>query len=147
MLSNNNGQLVPADTSARETFLSPTKEFLNLSSPPSRRDSALFEFTTSPEPVLGTPIVESGSSTANLDTADEESSLGSPATPYYLSKGAQLVQMTCPPKQQQQLLFPLSGRIEDQPDEGLKRKLELARRRSLMWAPRVGSPLGKQWDG
>ncbi|KAK2827831.1 hypothetical protein FQN49_007295 [Arthroderma sp. PD_2] len=67
----------------------------------------------------------------------------SPTTPYYLSEGAKLIQQTCPPKQSGQGLFPVSGNIIEQKDEKLRIRLEAARRKSLVWKPRVGSPLGK----
>lgn len=77
----------------------------------------------------------------------------SPTTPYYISQGAKLMQQTCPPKQTQQGLFdreeggssgfPVTGRIEDQPDESVRARLEAARRRTMNWRPRVASPLGR----
>lgn len=83
----------------------------------------------------------------------------SPTTPYYLSQGAKLVQQTCPPKQTQKGLFdtgvgdgggrtgglgfPVTGRIEDQPDESVRIRLEAARRKTMNWRPRVASPLGR----
>ncbi|KAM5451872.1 hypothetical protein MaudCBS49596_003700 [Microsporum audouinii] len=67
----------------------------------------------------------------------------SPTTPYYLSEGAKLIQQTCPPKQLRQGLFPISGNIDDEKSEKLRIRLEAARRKSLVWKPRVGSPLGK----
>lgn len=73
-----------------------------------------------------------------LDTVGQ-----SPTTPYYLSQGAKLVQQTCPPKQLRQGLFPVSGQIEDQPDQNLRIRLEAARRKSLIWKPKVGSPLSR----
>ena len=133
MLLNVNGNLVASETPAKVWFeLSPTKEFLNLSSPVSRRQSITVP-TEDPE----TPRA------AMYETSDNASSWGSPTTPYYLSKGAELLQQTCPPKQNMQPLFPLSGRIEDQPDETVRQRLILARRKSLQWAPKVGSPLGR----
>ena len=135
MLSNINGSLVPAEAPAKVTFdISPTKEFLNLSSPISRRESIAVP-SRSPEPETPRPD--------HQFYDDGESSWGSPTTPYYLSRGAELVQQTCPPKQTMQPLFPLSGRIEDQPDERVRQRLLLARRKSLQWAPKVGSPLGR----
>lgn len=72
----------------------------------------------------------------------------SPTTPYFLHGPSALVQQTCPPKQQtQQLLFPLSGRIEDQSDESVRQRLVMARRKSLQFAPKVGSPLAKGFEG
>lgn len=135
-LSNINGSLVPSDFSAKRTSeLSPTKEFLTFSNAASRRVSFAIP-ALSPMPETPTPF--------NDGFGDSYTpSEGSPTTPYYLSKGAKLVQKTCPPKQTQQLLFPLSGRIEDQPDETVRRRLLLARRKSLQWAPKVGSPLGR----
>lgn len=83
----------------------------------------------------------------------------SPTTPYYLSQGARLVQQTCPPKQTHKGLFdadagnrdqrpgglgfPVTGRIEDQPDESVRVRLEAARRKTMNWRPRVASPLGR----
>lgn len=135
MLSSINGNLVPAEVPMRVTFnLSPTKEFLNFSSPLSRRDSIAVPLP-SPDPETPRAIDQFYN--------DGESSYGSPTTPYYLSRGAELVQQTCPPKQTMQALFPLSGRIEDQPDERVRQRLLLARRKSLQWAPKVGSPLGR----
>ena len=81
--------------------------------------------------------------TTDFSADDLTTSSGSPTTPYFLSKGAALVQQTCPPKQSMQSLFPVSGRIEDQPDEDVRRRLVMARRKSLQWAPKVGSPLGR----
>ncbi|MCJ1245130.1 hypothetical protein MMC30_002331 [Trapelia coarctata] len=130
-LANLNGSLVPSEAPAKVYFdLSPTKEFLNLSSPVRQ---PLAPATSAPE----TP------KPATNEYDDGASSWGSPTTPYYLSKGAQLMQQTCPPKQTMQPLFPASGRIEDQPDEAVRQRLMLARRKSLQWAPKVGSPLGK----
>ena len=137
MLSNINGNLISAETPAKQPVeLSPTKEFLTFSSPVSRRESFTVQQPISLE-APETPTAE------EHDFEDGESGWGSPTTPYYLSRGAELVQQTCPPKQAQQLLFPLSGEIDDQPDESVRRRLLLARRKSLQWAPKVGSPLGR----
>ena len=131
MLTNVNGHLIPIETPVKAAFdASPTKEFLNLSSPASRRES-----TVVPPPTVETP------EPVGQFYEDGESSGGSPTTPYFLSRGAQLLQQTCPPKQTQNLLFPVSGEIDDQPDESMRYRLLLARRKSLQWAPKVGSPL------
>ncbi|MCJ1287442.1 hypothetical protein MMC26_006793 [Xylographa opegraphella] len=136
MLANINGSVMPSEIPARVSFdLSPTKEFLNLSSPVSRRDSIAACSSEPQTPKMAENIYE------GYD--DGASSWDSPATPYYLNKGAELVQQTCPPKRTLQPLFPLSGRIEDQPDESVRQRLLLARRKSLQWAPKVGSPLGR----
>jgi hypothetical protein len=148
-LSNLNGNLVPLDSSLSKqatSNVSPTKEFLNLAS-----------FPDSPQSPVS-PTVEKAARQPTLDADNdgpetplrpeiyplpETPSLNSPTTPYYLSKGAQLVQQTCPPKQTGEGLFPVSGRIEDQPNERLRQRLLLARRKSLQWAPRINSPLGR----
>ena len=136
ILANINGSVIPSETPVKVSFeLSPTKEFLNLSSPASRRESMA---ASSPAPQTPMPPEY------NYEGYDDgTSSWGSPTTPYYLSKGTELVQQTCPPKRTLQPLFPLSGRIEDQPDESVRQRLMLARRKSLQWAPKVGSPLGR----
>lgn len=67
----------------------------------------------------------------------------SPKTPYLMKEGAKLIQQSAPPKQIQQGLFPVNDKIEEQPDENMRNKLEAARRRTMNWRPRVASPLGK----
>lgn len=134
MLSNINGSLFSAETPARVSAdLSPTKEFLTFSTPASRRESFMIRPQAPETPIMSRDVIEDGS----------ESAWGSPTTPYYLSKGAQLVQQTCPPKQTQELLFPLSGNIEDQPNEIVRQRLLMARRKSLQWTSKVQSPLGR----
>ncbi|RAL16011.1 uncharacterized protein BO97DRAFT_440591 [Aspergillus homomorphus CBS 101889] len=64
----------------------------------------------------------------------------SPATPFYLSQRTKLVQQTCPPKQTRQGLFTNPGPARE-PTQKLRSKLEAARRKSLAYKPRVGSPL------
>ena len=144
-LANLNGNLIPAttETPARVSpanEMSPTKEFLTFDTPASRRDTFIIERQTpqEQEPAVApaTPI----QATAQDDVLDDGSAWGSPTTPYYLSKGAELVQRTCPPKR---MGFPVSGEIDDQPDETVRRKLLEARRKSMQWASRVRSPLGR----
>lgn len=135
-LSNLNGTLIPTPSpSKKPTALSPTKEFLIFDSPTPRRVSTR---APPPEPIPATPAHDDGGFDYSNMTFD-----GSPTTPYYLSKGAELVQQTCPPKQTRELLFPRSGIIEEQPNEMLRRRLLLARRKSLQWAPKLSSPLSK----
>ncbi|KAI9818705.1 MAG: hypothetical protein M1832_004181 [Thelocarpon impressellum] len=138
-----NGSLLPAADTPKENkppALSPTKEFLIFSSP-ARRESTLFVPCASPE----TPERDVISSSAYPD-GDTSPSPSSPATPYFLHP-AKIVQRTCPPKQQasateqQRRFFPVTGRIEDQPDEGVRARLMMARRKSLQWAPKIRSPL------
>ena len=133
MLANLNGNLIPAQTPVKPAAeLSPTKEFLTFDTPASRRESVAIQSR-----VPATPAGQD-----NMMEALGDSPL-SPNTPYYLSKGAQLVQQTCPPKQRQELLFPISGNIDDQPDEVVRQRLLVARRKSLQWVPKVSSPLGR----
>ena len=138
-LAKMNSSRVPAETPSKAppAEMSPTKEFLTFDTPISRRDT--FEIL---QQVPSTPLPEG--QITNDGVADEDfNSPLSPTTPYYLSKGAKLVQQTCPPKQAQELFFPLSGRIEDQPDAAVRQRLLMARRKSLQWASKVQSPLGR----
>ena len=151
------GNIFPAETPAQNRVVtSPTKEFLTFDTPASRRDTFII---TRPSPPPQTPlqaaVVPSHGPAggyedhANNDnpgyTDPSQSWADSPTTPYYLSRGAELVQQTCPPKQQtqQQRFFPLSGRIEDQPDAALRQRLIAARRKSMQFVPKIGSPLGR----
>lgn len=149
-LANLNGNLVLAASSSETPAksataeISPTKEFLTFNTPASRRDTFVIEpIQTNVEvdaPAPTTPIAPS----ANDDMLEDGSAWGSPTTPYYLSKGANMVQQTCPPKQIHSIgLFPVSGNVEDQPDETVRRRLLEARRKSLQWSSRIRSPLGR----
>ena len=144
-LANVNGNLIPASIEIApkvplESEMSPTKEFLTFDTPTSRRDTFIIERQTSqelgPTPAPATPIPAS----TQDDMLEDGSAWGSPTTPYYLSKGAELVQRTCPPKQ---IGFPVNGEIDDQPDERVRRRLLEARRKSMQWASRIRSPLGR----
>lgn len=95
------------------------------------------------------------SSTSDADDAEYnfnfefDFSTMSPATPYFLSRNANLTQQTCPPKQTNQGLFSSytssnlgSGNNESSTSgKELRAKLEAARRKSLAYKPRFGSPL------
>lgn len=144
-LANMNGNLIPASMEtpgkgSPANEMSPTKEFLTFDTPVSRRDTFIIERQTpqeqEPSAVPATPI----QTTTHDDMLEDGSAWGSPTTPYYLSKGAELVQRTCPPMQ---MGFPVSGDIDDQPDETVRRRLLEARRKSMQWASRVRSPLGR----
>lgn len=144
-LANVNGNLIAAsiETPAKaspENEMSPTKEFLTFDTRASRRDTFIIDRQTpqehEPTVVPATPIAAS----AQDDMLEDGSAWGSPTTPYYLTKGAELVQRTCPPKQTG---FPVSGDIGDQPDETVRRRLLEARRKSMQWASRIRSPLGR----
>lgn len=81
---------------------------------------------------------------ANLDAIGM-----SPATPYFLSNRAQLVQQSCPPKQSGRGLFPaktptLSFEVDDQEARRQQRaRMEAARRKSHFHKPVVASPLAR----
>jgi hypothetical protein len=129
-LANINGNLVPCDYSAPRTSMSPTKEFLTFSSPPptiGRKESNI------PKP----PITPPQQTTTSYGDDGDMSPL-SPTTPYFL-KPTEMVQRTCPPK-----AVGGAGRLVVlDKDEGVRQRLLLARRKSLQWAPKVGSPLGR----
>lgn len=149
-LSNLNGNAFPAETPCQNRIVSsPTNDFVTFDTPASRRDTFIITRPSAPQTPVQATIPSNGVAGRNDDCGnppDDEptQSWDSPTTPYYLSRGAQLVQHTCPPKQQtQERLFPLSGRIEDQPDAALRQRLMAARRKSLQFVPKVGSPLGR----
>ncbi|KAI9854995.1 MAG: hypothetical protein M1813_000602 [Trichoglossum hirsutum] len=141
-LANINGNLVSCDSpavkdvAAARTSFSPTKEFLTFSSPASRRDSFAVPPTTPQQRLqqLGTD-----------DHDDNDDMSLSPTTPYFLHP-SEITQRTCPAKPR--LLFSPDameggGIVGQREDEGLRERLLLARRKSLQWAPKVGSPLGR----
>ena len=144
-LANMNGNLIPAsiETPAKvspDNKISPTTEFLTFDTPASRRDTFIIERQTPQEQELTAAPATPAPALAQDDVLEDGSAWGSPTTPYYLSKGADLVQRTCPPKR---MGFPVSGDIDDQPDEVVRRKLLEARRKSMQWASRIRSPLGR----
>lgn len=142
-LLNLNGNLIPAEIPAKTSLnVSPSKQtlaaaadFIPFNTPASRRDTFIIETPRAP---IATPTLP-----INNYNADSMEEWTSPTTPYYLSRGAQLVQQTCPPKQTGQLLFPVSGNIADHPDETVRQRLIAARRKSLQWQPKISSPLGR----
>lgn len=143
-LFNLNGNLIPAETPAKTPFnVSPSKhtvaaaaaDFIPFNTPASRRDTFVIETPRAP---ISTPTLP-----VDNYNADNMEEWASPTTPYYLSRGAQLVQQTCPPKQTGQFLFPVSGNIADHPDETVRQRLIAARRKSLQWQPKISSPLGR----
>lgn len=86
------------------------------------------------------------------DDNDTANPAFSPTTPFYLSEHQRLIQQTCPPRQLRQGLFDTKSggsgsgngdQSEDGINVGLKSRLEAAKRRSLVWRPKVGSPLAK----
>lgn len=142
-LANINGNLVPSDSSFFKqppAEQSPIREFLNLASASNSPTAREADGVDPSKEQLESPETPLRPETYPLP---DTPFMNSPTTPYYLSKGAQLVQQTCPPKQTGERLFPVSGRIEDQPDESVRQRLLLARRKSMQFAPRVNSPLGQ----
>lgn len=150
-LANLGGNLVAVtnETPAKSN-ISPTKGFLTFDTPASRRDT----FVIDPQQTqIATEVQASempdAPSTPTVTFASDDNMLedgqawGSPTTPYYLSKGAELVQRTCPPKHDARGLFPISGNVEDQPDESVRQRLIAARRKSLQWVSKTRSPLGR----
>jgi hypothetical protein len=152
MVSNQGGTLVSSTTPSKAAYevISPTAEFRAFGAASRRssiRVSPLVEADAQAEvelqaPATPTPFVPDGDEMHDLASWTNTGG-GSPTTPYYLNKGAQLLQQTCPPKTLGERLFPVSGQIEDQPDEGVRQRLIAARRKSLQWAPKVQSPLGR----
>ncbi|PGH10283.1 hypothetical protein GX51_00040 [Blastomyces parvus] len=169
-LSNMNGSIIKLDSSTSsnsgksngtdcETF----QELLRVSPTPpsSRRETREWDSPESQEQqhfdIHSTPTNPSRSAAFSPCSAAETpttpdfnyafdfdgGSAPSPITPYYPSQGTQLAQQTCPPKQSRQGLFDDNGRGDSQMSEGLRIRLEAARRRSLVWKPKVGSPLGR----
>jgi hypothetical protein len=150
--------------------ISPTKEFLNLPDYPgtcsrsARRKSTLWVRSPSSDgdanddaaaslmlsPVPATPAPEVISAYAEHILDDATPSGG--ATPYFLRR-EELVQRTCPPKAERGggegedgLRFGyVDGDVSGSANgsEFLMQRLLLARRKSLQWAPKVGSPLAK----
>lgn len=150
----------PRSVSA-EHRVSPTKEFLNLPDTPgttyrsNRRKSTLWARSPSSDgdakddstglmlsPVPATPAPETISAYAEhiLDGGSPDGA----ATPYFFKK-EQLIQKTCPPKQSAGSIddVDMSNSIECNSSGVLMQRLLLARRKSLQWAPKVGSPLAK----
>ena len=150
-LANLDGSLVPAigATPAKTQDISPTKEFLTFNTPVSRRETFELdaqqvtqdeaEGLAEPSSIApATPVLARGD-----DGFDTGLAANSPTTPYYLSKGAELVQRTCPPKQNGGGIFPVTGIVNDEPDEQVRQRLLAARRRTLQWSSKTQSPLGR----
>ncbi|OJJ71160.1 hypothetical protein ASPBRDRAFT_30899 [Aspergillus brasiliensis CBS 101740] len=146
-LSNVNGTLVKTDAGSasanrRRSGLAPPKQSIPRDSTPSSRDE--------PSTPDATPKIGAGHTEADQQychtpktpgyTFDMDAIGMSPATPFYLSQRTKLVQQTCPPKQTRQGLFTTPAAARE-PNQKLRAKLEAARRKSLAYKPRVGSPL------
>jgi len=147
--------------------MSPTKEFLSFPQTPGTVKSvkidrrASVEWVRSPvspemeyemgeefgemSPVPCTPAPESIAAFAAGEGCGDETIMEA-ETPYFL-KPKELLQRTAPPKQQNGgkgygELGMVGGESKIY-EEGVMQRLLLARRKSLQWAPKVGSPLGK----
>ena len=144
-LANMGGSLIPAGSEMAQApvknTVSPTKEFLTFNTPASRRETFVIEpptempkedLSAAPE-APSTPVAIFADEGGAMEHGDES------ATPYYLSKDAQLVQRTCPPKQGGELLFSFAG----DEDEQVNRKLLEARRKSMAFISKTRSPLGR----
>jgi hypothetical protein len=167
--SNLNG--TPRSISLNFAVLSPTKEFLNLPDTPGskykspRRKSTLWERSPSSDgdvkdevepdlmlsPVPATPAPETVSAYAE-HVLDGE--VDGAETPYFLRR-EELVQRTCPPKRSEVEtegagvgmgmglgMHGVDGEVRPGGNV-LMQRLLLARRKSLQWAPKVGSPLAR----
>ncbi|KAE8380940.1 hypothetical protein BDV26DRAFT_256162 [Aspergillus bertholletiae] len=139
-LSNVNGTLVKADVSSRRSgvgaadFTRPTTSTTrDVPSTPKRSKKSEASCQGIDPRYFQTP--KTPAFTFSMDSVGM-----SPATPFFLSQRSKLVQQTCPPKQLRQGLFSNSGPSEEQPQK-LRAKLEAARRKSLAFKPKIGSPL------
>ncbi|KAF4153451.1 hypothetical protein CNMCM6069_000722 [Aspergillus lentulus] len=153
-LSNVNGTLIKTDNSASASAsgrrsgadFSTMDEFMRQTPPLSHGESSTPEsnrkytvtHTEADQQYCQTPKTPG---TFGYDFSRMDNIGMSPATPFYLSQKSRLVQQTCPPKQTRQGLFSTSSSIDDEPTQKLRFKLEAARRKSLAFKPKVGSPL------
>jgi hypothetical protein len=166
-LANLNGTLVPS-SSTTPSRMSPTKEFLALPDTPAtskskRRDSV--QWIRSPassnsdeagqvqeqedqilllSPVPATPAPETISAYGEQGLYGDETPGGQ--TPYFL-KNEQLVQQTAPPAKGNFFGGEEGGWLSEKKDESVMMRLMAARRKSLQWAPKVGSPLARGGQG
>ncbi|RDW73500.1 hypothetical protein BP6252_07407 [Coleophoma cylindrospora] len=159
-LANMNGTLMTPSAKTPMRNNSPTKEFLNLETPgtsKSRRRESL-QWVRSPasststedqlddqtmalSPIPATPAPETISAygEAYLDRLNAGEQTPGEESPYFLHQ-EKIVQMTAPPKQRS---APGDGMgfLSTKKDESVMMRLMAARRKSLQWAPKVGSPL------
>ncbi|PHH60180.1 hypothetical protein CDD81_1960 [Ophiocordyceps australis] len=146
-LVNINGSLVTAKASSCSTAPS---------TPMNRRDSSLWMFTPLGDedksdaqhqdwpsvvltPVPKTPAAEAVARYA-AQLPDDASDMTDPSP-----AREQLVTRTCPPKQQHKFADLGEGVLGRDKDENVLMRLMAARRKSLQFAPKIGSPLAKTW--
>ncbi|KUJ09561.1 uncharacterized protein LY89DRAFT_710952 [Mollisia scopiformis] len=164
-LANLNGTLVPSSAMTPGRNMSPTKEFLNLDTPVTsksrRRESVQWVHSpsgSSPDendqtlilsPVPATPAPETISAYGEEGLYGGETPGGQ--TPYFLHK-EQLVQKTAPAGRRfvdseqnegESRMSMGTGFLSEKKDESVMMRLMAARRKSLQWAPKVGSPLAR----
>jgi len=165
-LANLNGMLVPtpmrnanSGANARESQSAPA-------TPVNRRDSGLWMRTPEDEadfddaevgglddsewdaamltPVPVTPAPEAIARFALEVTPDtpstDMSDVDSPAA------REALMTRTCPPKRTSSYAELGAGLLSREKDEGVLQRLMAARRKSLQFAPKIGSPLSKAWN-
>ncbi|KAL3417552.1 hypothetical protein PVAG01_10562 [Phlyctema vagabunda] len=95
----------------------------------------------SPIPTTPGPDTISAYGEAYLDQLNAGAQTpGGAETPYFLHK-ENLVQKTAPPKQRYDVDG--NGVLSEKKDESVMMRLMAARRKSLQWAPKVGSPLAR----
>ncbi|KAK2036682.1 hypothetical protein LZ31DRAFT_636446 [Colletotrichum somersetense] len=142
-LANQNGMLVPTPVKAgREARTAPN-------TPMNRRDSTVWMHTPSDEaedddddweglisPVPATPAPEA--------LARYAAETPSASTEYDSSPTKALLMQTCPPKPNNYAQMG-DGILNRDKDETVMQRLMAARRKSLQFAPKVGSPLAKAW--
>lgn len=146
-LANLAGNLVPASSEIAQTpaknAISPTEEFLTFNTPASRRENFIIEprvditdeNAQSRSEAPSTPII--GFSQAGDEASEDGDEL---ATPYHFGKNTRLVQQTCPPKQSGEMMFAING---NGAENHVRRKLLEARRKSMAFASKTKSPLGR----
>ncbi|MCJ1311121.1 hypothetical protein MMC25_004791 [Agyrium rufum] len=157
-LINMNGSLSAGHiTPARQAQISPTKEFLNFSSSP---DVSNMPSSSLLRPVPETPavskignmqddvinaqslgVIETPNISISMYPDDDDATTltSSPETNHHFGLDERLLQKTCPPKQRFQTL------LELEQDDAVRRRLVAARRKSLQFAPKIRSPLGR-WE-
>lgn len=141
--------------------MSPTKEFLSFPDTPvtnkiRRRESVQWvhspsfssadnmrddDETLMLSPVPATPAPETISAYGEDGLYGDETPGGQ--TPYFLKK-EMLVQQTAPVSKFLNSEQIGAGFLEEKKDESVMMRLMAARRKSLQWAPKVGSPLARE---
>ncbi|KAG9238211.1 putative Microcephalin [Amylocarpus encephaloides] len=164
-LVNFNGTLSSSTTPGRKSNASPTKEFLNMETPyktkskrresvqwvrsPSTLEDELADTTLMLSPIPVTPAPGTISAYGEEGLYGEDTPVGQ--TPYFLHK-EQLIQKTAPPAKGRFFGTPSGdgssgligeGFLSEKKDESVMMRLMAARRKSLQFAPKIGSPLAR----